>query len=146
MCFFCYHRGMSGTTPESWRGLLTLPPVRCTVLFHWWRLRPKLQRAFFLLSFYDVWFICILPHASHHSQSTSQGLLLLSKCLHALPWPSLPSPGDVTSVTHQGEKDPPSFILTFSLLPKENMMAMANVACVNRDLYSGLFQEEGSQE
>lgn len=52
------------------------------------------------------------------------------------------SPGDVTSVTHQGEKDPPSFILTFSPLPKENMMAMANVACVD----SGLFQEEGSQE
>lgn len=33
------------------------------------------------------------------------------------------SPGKVTSITHQGEKDPSSFILTLSLLPRESMMA-----------------------
>lgn len=54
--------------------------------------QAKDTEGLFLLSFYDVWLICSSPHASHHSQSTSQGLLLLSKCLHVLPRPSLPKP------------------------------------------------------
>lgn len=78
----------------------------------------------------------VLPKASFYSASA------FTFCL-GLP---CQSPGDVTSVTHHGEKDPPSFILTFSLLPKESMMAKENVACIDRDLYSALFQEEGSQK